>query len=149
MRGRFAARSSGCGPTSRRTLQPCTLAILHKPRFSSGAIHGSSATYQPFWQALYDSGVELVLSGDDHVYERFAKQTPTGVADPARGIREIIAGTGGRSHYQFGTIQPNSEVRNNDAFGVLQVTLHPGSYEWRFVPEAGRTFSDAGTASCH
>jgi hypothetical protein len=127
----------------------CTLALLHKPRFSSGAIHGSSTTYQPFWQALYDHRADLVLSGDDHVYERFAKQTPTGVADPVRGIREIIAGTGGRSHYNFGTIQPNSEARNNTAFGVLEVTLHATSYDWQFVPEAGRTFTDSGTTACH
>jgi acid phosphatase type 7 len=127
----------------------CTLAILHKPRFSSGAIHGSDPSFQPFWQALYDHRAELVLSGDDHVYERFAKQTPTGAADPVRGIREIIAGTGGRSHYNFGTIKPNSEVRNNTAFGVLQVTLHATSYDWQFVPEAGQTFTDSGTTACH
>ena len=127
----------------------CTLAILHKPRFSSGAIHGSSTTYQAFWQALYDHGADLVLSGDDHVYERFAPQTPTGVADPVAGIRQITVGTGGRSLYSFATIQPNSEVRNNNAFGVIQVTLRPTSYDWRFVPEAGKTFSDSGTTACH
>jgi hypothetical protein len=127
----------------------CTLAILHKPRFSSGAIHGGSTAYQPFWQALYDFGAELVLSGDDHVYERFAPQTPAGSADPLSGIRQITVGTGGRSHYDFAAIQPNSEVRNNDAFGVLEVILHPTGYDWRFVPEAGRTFTDSGTSACH
>jgi acid phosphatase type 7 len=128
----------------------CTLAILHKPRFSSGKIHGSSTNYQPFWQALYDFGAELVLSGDDHLYERFAPQTPAGAADPVRGIREIIAGTGGRSHYDFNAkTEPNSEVRNNDTFGVLQLTLHPSSFDWRLVPEAGKTFTDSGSQACH
>ena len=127
----------------------CTVAFLHTPRFSSGSIHGNSPEMEPFWQALYDGGVELVVSGDDHIYERFAPQTPTGVADPDRGIREIIAGTGGRSHYGIGTIEANSEVRNIDTFGILKLTLHADSYDWQFVPEAGRTFADSGSAACH
>jgi hypothetical protein len=127
----------------------CTLAVIHKPRFSSGSIHGNQAAMQPFWQALYDDGAELVLSGDDHVYERFGPQTPTGAADAARGIRQFVVGTGGRSHYSFGTIQPNSEARNSDTFGVLKLSLRSGAYDWQFVPEPGKTFTDAGTGSCH
>jgi hypothetical protein len=127
----------------------CTLTFLHAPRFSSGNIHGSNPDMQPFWQALYDAGAELVVSGDDHIYERFAPQTPTGSADAVRGIREIIAGTGGRSHYGIGTIKPNSEVRNTDTFGILKLTLHSGGYDWNFVPEAGKTFTDAGSGTCH
>jgi hypothetical protein len=127
----------------------CTLAILHNPRFSSGSIHGSQSDYEDFWQALYEAGAELALSGDDHLYERFAPQTPTGAWDPAGGIRQFVVGTGGRSHYDFGPIEPNSQVRNNDTFGVLALTLHPASYEWEFVPEAGKTFTDSGSTSCH
>jgi acid phosphatase type 7 len=127
----------------------CTLAVIPRPRFSSGAIHGNQADMQPFWQALYNDGAEVVLSGDDHVYERFAPQTPTGAADPVAGIREFVVGTGGRSHYAFGTIRPNSEVRNNDAFGVLRLSLRSGAYDWRFIPEAGKTFADSGSGSCH
>ena len=127
----------------------CTLAVIHKPRFSSGSIHGNQAAMQPFWQALYDDGAELVLSGDDHVYERFGPQTPTGAADAGSGIRQFVVGTGGRSHYSFGTIQPNSEARNSDTFGVLRLSLRSGAYDWQFVPEPGKTFTDAGTGSCH
>ncbi len=127
----------------------CTVALIHAPRFSSGSIHGDNPEMEPFWQALYERGADVVLSGDDHTYERFAPQTPTGAADPSAGIREFVLGTGGRSHYAFGAIRPNSQVRNNDTFGVLSLTLHPGSYEWRFVPEAGRSFTDTGQAACH
>jgi acid phosphatase type 7 len=91
----------------------------------------------------------VILSGHDHDYERFAPQSAAGAADATSGIRQFVVGTGGESHYGFTTIKPNSEVRNPDTFGVLELTLHSGGYDWEFVPEAGRTFRDSGTATCH
>jgi hypothetical protein len=129
----------------------CTLALWHDPVFSSG-LNGGSFSYRPLWDALYAAGAELVLNGHDHDYERFAPQDPSGAYDPVRGIREIVVGTGGASHYSFGEgkgILPNSEVRNDTAFGVLRVTLRSRSYEWQFVPAGGAVFSDSGSAPCH
>ena len=84
-----------------------------------------------------------------HVYERFAPQTPSAVSDPARGIRQFTVGTGGRSHYTFGAIQPNSEVRDGNTYGVLKLTLRSTGYDWQFVPVAGATFTDSGSGTCH
>jgi len=126
----------------------CTLAYWHQPRFSSGE-HGDNPAYDAFWRDLYAAGAEIVLNGHDHDYERFAPQTPDGAPDPLHGIREFVVGTGGRNHYGFTTIQPNSEVRDSDTFGVLELTLHPSGYDWSFVPEAGKTFTDAGSGTCH
>ena len=127
----------------------CTLAYWHHPRFNSGASHGNNTAVAPFWNALYQYGADVILNGHEHVYERFAPQTPAAVADPAAGIRQFTVGTGGRSHYTFGTIQPNSEVRNGTTYGVLKLTLHATSYDWQFVPVAGATFTDSGTGNCH
>lgn len=127
----------------------CTVAMMHHPRFSSGA-HGATASMQPFWQALYDAGADLVLAGHDHTYERLAPMTPNGTANPAFGLRSFVVGTGGFSHSLFDEFfAPNSEVHDDSAYGVLKLTLHDGSYDWRFIPEAGRTFTDAGTGACH
>ena len=126
----------------------CTLAYWHYPRFSSGD-HGSDNSMQDIWQTLYDAGADVVVSGHDHDYERFGPQTPSGVADAARGIREFIVGTGGASHYAVGTPIANSQVSNEDTFGVLKFTLHATSYDWQFVPIAGSTFTDSGTGTCH
>jgi PKD repeat protein len=127
----------------------CTAAYWHHPRFSSGG-NGSTLMAQPIWQALYDYGAELVLNGHDHDYERFAPQTPTGARDDVNGIREIIAGTGGNSLYSWpGAAIANSEVRSNVTYGILKVTLWPTSYDWEFVPIAGGTFTDKGSALCH
>jgi hypothetical protein len=149
----------GCGATSPMVTwlkqdlaanpAACTLAYFHHPLFNSGAEHGNDPKMRPSWDALYAAGAEVVLSGHEHTYERFAPQTPAGAADTAQGIREFVVGTGGASHYPFGTIQPNSQVRNSDAYGVLKLTLHSGSYEWQFVPEAGKTFTDSGSDQCH
>jgi hypothetical protein len=127
----------------------CVLALLHDPRFSSGSIHGSDDEFQALWQALYDHDADLVLSASEHHYERFARQTPEGEADPARGLHQIVVGTGGRSHYPFGTTQPNSELRHSGTFGVIRLTLHSRGYAWQFVPEAGKSFTDSGIDSCH
>jgi acid phosphatase type 7 len=127
----------------------CTLAYFHHPRFNSGASHGSSESVAPFWDALYEFGAEVILNGHEHLYERFAPQTPGAVNDPRNGIRQFTVGTGGRQFYEIGAILPNSEVRNNDTFGVLLLRLNADSYDWQFVPIAGQTFSDTGTTRCH
>jgi hypothetical protein len=128
----------------------CTLAYFHHPLFSSGP-HGhetSASRMKPIWQALYDAGADVVLSGHDHTYERFAPQTSAGVLDMSRGIRQFVVGTGGGGLYEFGAIIPNSEVRSSSTRGVLKMTLYPDRYDWQFVP-AGSTFTDNGSASCH
>lgn len=126
----------------------CTLAYWHHPRFSSSE-HGNQKHTAPLWDALYAYGAEIVIGGHDHTYERFAPQTPDAVPDPARGIREFVVGTGGAELYEFPTTEPNSEVRDNSAHGVLRLTLRPDGYAWEFVPVAGERFRDAGTGTCH
>jgi hypothetical protein len=127
----------------------CTLAYWHHPRFASGSVHEGDAEMDAFWQALYEFQADVVLSGHQHNYERFAPQTPTGAPDSANGIRQFIVGTGGRSLHSFGsTPAPHSVVRDDETFGVLKLTLHPTSYDWEFIPEGGKTFTDIGTATC-
>lgn len=127
----------------------CTLAYFHKPLFSSGGKHGDDPEIKPLWQALYDANADVVVSGHDHDYERFAPQDPDAKADTKRGIREFVAGTGGKNHRPFGEPHANSEVRNADAFGVLKLTLKATGYDWQFIPEAGKTFTDSGSGVCH
>jgi hypothetical protein len=126
----------------------CTLAYFHHPLFSSGS-HGNVPKMRPSWDALYAANAEVVISGHDHNYERFAPQSPSGALDTARGIREFVVGTGGTSLRPLGVVQPNSQARNATTHGVLKLTLHPTSYEWSFVPIAGKTFTDSGSTSCH
>jgi hypothetical protein len=90
-----------------------------------------------------------LLNGHDHDYERFAPQNPDGAADAKRGIREFVVGTGGKNHRPFGVPGLNSEARNFDTYGVLKLTLHANSYNWQFIPEAGKSFSDSGSGNCH
>jgi hypothetical protein len=128
----------------------CTLAYFHKPLFSSGAAHGYDADMKPLWQMLYAAHADVVIGGHDHDYERFAPQDPEGNADPKRGIREFVVGTGGKnSHRTFAKVQANSETHQADTFGVLKLTLHASGYDWEFVPEAGKSFHDSGSGSCH
>jgi calcineurin-like phosphoesterase family protein len=127
----------------------CTLAYWHHPRWSSGIAHGNSAQVAPFMTLLYNAGADVVLSGHEHNYERYAPQTPGGNVDTARGIVEFVAGTGGHGLYPLGPPDTNSRVRNDSTFGVLRMTLHPSSYDFSFRPVLGGTFTDSGSAACH
>jgi PKD repeat protein len=128
--------------------RPCTVAMWHHPRYSSGT-YGQDDITTAFWQTLYEHGAELVLNGHEHDYERFAPQDPKGNLDPAYGMRQIVVGTGGASLRTLGSVAPHSEVRNVTVHGVLKLTLEDGSYDWRFLPIPGATMDEAGTGSCH
>ncbi len=125
----------------------CTLAFFHIPLFSSGGRASPNST--GMWQVLYAHHADLVLNGHDHIYERFAPQAPDGTPDPVNGIREFIVGTGGANLTSLATTAANSEVRNASTFGMMALTLHPTGYDWQFVPEAGQTFTDSGSGTCH
>jgi hypothetical protein len=124
----------------------CALVYWHHPRFSSGE-HGDDTRLTDLYRAADEGGVDLVLNGHDHHYERFAPQDADGNADPG-APREFVVGTGGKNHYAATDPVANSEIIETGTFGVLQLTLRPDGYDWKFVPEAGATFADAGSAAC-
>lgn len=127
----------------------CSLAVIHNPRFSSGR-KGNEDEVEPLWDVLQSGGVDVVLSGDNHAYERLAPMTPSGEKDD-EGIRQFVVGTGGGRPYLFseGEIHPNSEARIEETFGLLRLTLSAGAYSWEFLPEAGKTSTDTGSTECH
>ncbi len=131
----------------------CTLAYWHHPLYSSGA-HGSIATMRPAWELLYRAGAEVVLSGHDHDYERFAAQDADGRLDPARGIRQFVVGTGGAYSTPFLWPLKHSEMRDNSRTGVLKLVLREASYDWEFLAASYDGFpngpqADRGTGQCH
>jgi hypothetical protein len=99
------------------------------------------------WKTLNAAGAEVVVSSHDHDYERFARKHSDGTA-AASGVRQFVVGTGGAVLRGFGSIAPNSLVRWNGSHGILELTLGPASYRWRFVPVAGFTFQDTGSSPC-
>jgi hypothetical protein len=142
----------------------CTLAYWHEPRFSSGQ-HGDNQQMAAIFNDLVAAHADLVLSGHNHDYERFAPigRTPSAPMAPGKkslqpphldpaGIREFVVGTGGRNLYAFHSPTLGGEiVRNADTFGVLDLRLEPHGYQWAFVPVGGAsgTFRDAGSGRCH
>ncbi len=133
----------------------CTMSYFHKPLFSSSYRQGI-AEMQTIWKILYDAGVDLILSGHDHHYERFVPQTPTGEADTVRGIEQIIVGTGGATlrgfRSRFGLrgrgLEGNSAVQVQGHFGVLLLTLGNTGYRSAFIDTEGRVWDRSGR-ECH
>jgi acid phosphatase type 7 len=127
----------------------CTLAYFHHPLYASGNTL-ESPKVKPFWHILYDHHAEVILSGHAHRYERFARITPSGERSSARGIRQFIVGTGGApGGSQKGPDEPRVQAKKMDAPGVLKLNLGSGFYRWKFVPVAGRHYTDSGRARCH
>jgi hypothetical protein len=127
----------------------CTIAYMHHPRWASSTTFATVET-QALVQDLYDYGVELYLSGHAHFYERFARQNAAGGLDATYGVRALVVGVGGRDFSGFTTIIPNSQVHQNNTFGVEKLTLEATQYTFQFVPIAGSSFTDGPiTESCH
>lgn len=127
--------------------RPCTLVYWHRPLFSSGR-NGPNVDMRDLWRALYDLDVDVVVNGHDHLYERFAPQTPEGRPDPVKGIRQFTVGTGGAPLYPVMSTTVNSEVAFS-AWGVASFTLQQGGYGWAFLPADGHASRDAGAGACH
>ncbi len=125
----------------------CVLALWHHPRWSHGK-HGDHDSVAPFLEALHEAGAEVVLTGHDHNYQRFEPRRPDGARDDARGIRQFVVGSGGRSHYTINGTE-GLEAGDDDTFGVFSMTLRPDGYDWRFVGEPGGRVGDSGSATCH
>ena len=125
----------------------CAVAYWHTPLFSSGP-NGPNRSVRDAWVLMYNAGVDVVLNGHDHLYERFGPQNPDGKADAARGIRQFTVGTGGADLYAVRAIQPNSETQAS-VYGVLKLTLRASDYEWEFVSVPGWGYHDFGSGTCH
>ena len=124
----------------------CVLAFWHRPRWTSGG-YGDHASVAPLWNALYDARADVVLSGHDHNYQRYAPMNKRGSIDRSRGMRSFVVGTGGRSFYALRP-DPRRRAGNDRTFGILKLTLGPRSYRWRFVPVSGESYADSGRAAC-
>jgi alkaline phosphatase len=144
------------GPTSAQyrwlqtTLQSassrCTAAIWHHPVRSSGP-NGGSPGMLAVWKLLAESGVDLVINGHEHLYERFATLDAQG-EPAASGMRLFVVGTGGAGLRRVVRVQPGSLVQISE-WGVLILTLRPDAYAWRFVTSAEATAaSDEGHDVC-
>ena len=127
----------------------CTLVYTHHPKWASSSF--GETRIDALLQVMYDNNVDLMLTGHAHYYERFAPQNPQSQRDDARGITQIIVGTGGRDFSGFSTPLPNSLVRNNNTYGIMKLTLHPNSADFQFLRESTSIgfLADSGTVSCH
>jgi acid phosphatase type 7 len=144
--GRSGAQARWLRNDLARSEARCVLAFWHVPRWSAGKYRDDART-AAFWDTLYAARADVVLTAHDHNYQRFAPLDRLGRVDRARGMRSFVVGTGGRGHYE---LQPDPRRRAASAgvFGVLELTLRPTSYRWRFLPVPGARFRDSGSARC-
>jgi hypothetical protein len=127
--------------------KPCTLAYFHHPRFASGIL-GIDDDLLPFWQILHAHGADVILTGHDHAYERFARLDPNGSEEPERGIRSFVVGSGGASLHNAVEDESGSEEHDSTTYGVLRLVLEPTRYSWEFLGAGPGSFTDSGDEEC-
>jgi acid phosphatase type 7 len=135
-----------------RNARLCTLAYMHRPPFSSGRYgdHEDTERVRPIWQVLYEEGVDVLLVAHEHSYERFVPMDAQGKRADERGVRLFIVGTGGGNLRRYKDPPlPTTAVRNDETWGALKLTLESDAYDWEFLPVEGKTFTDAGSGTCH
>jgi hypothetical protein len=132
----------------RESKAACTLAFWHHPVISSGG-HGNNDVMKDAWKLLAEAKADVVLASHDHNYERLVPINADGVRDEKYGIRSFVVGTGGVKLTPMFFSKPTTEIRDNDTHGVLKLTLNANSYDWEFLPVAGKTFTDKGHGACH
>lgn len=131
----------------------CTIVAAHRPRWSTGASHGSYSQLAALWDLMAANHVDIVVSAHNHATEIFK---PIGVsgsgASPnltADGIRAFTAGGGGANLQNLSpTTDPlltAVEARSRSAFGPLKLTLADGDYSWEYLPISGMSFTGSGT----
>jgi hypothetical protein len=150
----------------------CTIAYWHQPTFSAstaganaaapGAGSAEGGAADAWWNLLYKAKATLILNGHEHLYARFNPMDPAGNSDPKHGITQFIVGTGGESLDTLATTasgyaNPNVVTAQDQAFGVMKLTLGPSSYSWDYTPAltgpgfnsaTAMSYSDSGSASC-
>jgi calcineurin-like phosphoesterase family protein len=105
--------------------------VFHEPAYSCGK-HGSKPGAQrQLLPAIAGRGVDLVLNGHDHDYQRFA---------PIDGVTYVVAGAGGAALYPVrdcpaGT--PDPVASNDDEHSFLYVTADPEEITGTAVGEDG------------
>ncbi|HJP87301.1 MAG TPA: metallophosphoesterase [Gemmatimonadaceae bacterium] len=125
----------------------CALAYFHRPYFSNG-VYGTNWSLRTIWEILYEGGVDVVLNGHEHDYERFLPQTATGAVDSVRGMEQIVAGTGGGTLRSFHyPLSANSAAQIQGRFGILKLMLGDGEYTRAFIDTDGRIW-DVGGRRC-
>lgn len=136
----------------RRHATLCTLAYWHRPPFSSGRYGAPKETdrVRPLWRVLYEEGADVLLTGHEHSYERFAPMDAEGQRDDEGGVRLFVVGTGGGNLRRFKNDPlPTTEVRDDATWGLLKLSLKPTAYDWEFLPVAEGSFTDSGSGTCH
>jgi len=126
----------------------CTAAYFHRPLYSSGA-HGASPIMASIYRILAAGGVDLVLAGHEHHYERFFPMNAAGAVDSLNGMEQIIVGTGGGNLTGIRSrLATASAVQIQGHWGVLIATLGKDEYRTSFLDVNGKVWDPSGR-KCH
>jgi Calcineurin-like phosphoesterase len=125
-----------------------TIVVWHWGRFSASSAHGGNSSTSAAWQLLIDHGVEMLISGHQHNYERYDRLNASGTVDSVNGVRQFTVPPGGQtssSITESGSPVPAAYAAYN-VVGFLRLKLFADHYEWDVITPSGQpSYSDSGT----
>src|ERR1044071_8278694 len=101
------------------------------------------------WALLAQSGVDLVLNGHDHNYQRWKPLDGSGALSSS-GVTEFVVGGSGHGMQEFVVLNENrlaAGFDTPDAFGALRLQLNQDGAGYQYINTAG-TMMDSGSVAC-
>jgi hypothetical protein len=116
---------------------------LHHPPHTAGKYEPDLAVLEHLVPVFEATGVDVVFSGHDHMYQRFHPLRGGAMVEPGAGVVYVVTGAGGRSLYTpRHEAPPELAVLVHDRFSFTQIVIAGAELTLRQIAADGTVLDD-------